>query len=219
MKKIILSITLIFLALSGYCQYGKPVKLDSLVTVLLPAGYQVKDTLGNRIFSGNGLYGYMTVIRQPNAKNNAALNKASDLNNALKAYIKGIQGQSDGSSVQNVRDTLIGKRLKAKAFTLETDNGSGDINYRYFVLLYTTEVTYTFQYVFPNNRVEVVKDENKAFMSSITISPELQRDDQYLSNATGLSPINKIEIFGGGALLAMIIVLLVVRKKKQPSLG
>lgn len=214
MKKIILSITLISIALSGYCQYGKPVKLDSLVTVSLPAGYQVKDTLGNRIFSGNGMYGYMTVIRQPNEKNNTALNKASDLNNALKAYIKGIQGQSGGGSVQNVRDTLIGKRLKAKAFTLETDDGSGDITFRNFVLLYTKDITYTFQYVYPDNRVDVVKDENKAFISSITLSPELQRDDQYLSNATGLSPANKIEIFGGGGLVLLVVLVLVLRKKK-----
>jgi len=219
MKKIILSISLLLAALTGYCQYGKPVMLDSLVTISLPAGYQTKDTLGNRIFSANGMFGYMTVIRQPNAKNNTALNRASDLNNALKAYIKGIQGESAGGSVQNVRDTLIGKRLKAKAFTLETDDGNGNIIYRYFVLLYTKDVTYTFQYVFPDNRLDVVKDESKAFISSITISQELQRDDQYLSNATGLTPANKIEIFGGGGLVLLIVLVLVLRKKKQPSLG
>ena len=87
MKKIMLSITLLLFAVSGYCQYGKPVKLDSLVTVSLPAGYQVKDTLGNRIFSVNGMFGYITVIRQPNAKNNKPLNKASDLNKELKAAL------------------------------------------------------------------------------------------------------------------------------------
>jgi len=86
-------------------------------------------------------------------------------------------------------------------------------------LLYTTDVTYTFQYVFPNNRVDVVKDENKAFISSIKISPDLQPDDQFLSNATGLSPVNKIEIFGGAGLVLLVILVLVLRKKKQPVLG
>jgi hypothetical protein len=68
-------------------------------------------------------YGYMVVIRAPNAENNKPLKKERDLNKVLQDYIKGIKGQSEGST-QNVRDTTIG-HLKAKTFELETDQGAG----------------------------------------------------------------------------------------------
>jgi hypothetical protein len=213
MKKIFLSLTLIFMAISGFCQLIKPVKIDSLVTVSLPQAYQKKDTTDRTIFTANGLYGYMVVLLEPNAKNNAPLKKEKDLNKVLKAYIKGIQGESAGSGVENLRDTTIGT-LKAKSFVLKTDDGSGDIVYRNFVLIYTQEVTYTFEYVYPENRKDLIKDEYKTYISSIRLSPELQRNDQYLSNAKGLSTINKIEIFGGGGLVLIFVIVLVARKKK-----
>jgi len=219
MKKIILSISLLLLAIAGYSQGSKPVKLDSLVSITLPAGYQVKDTMGERIFSANGAYGYMIAIREANAKNNTPLKKESDLNKVLKTYIQGIKTQSGASAALNVRDTVIGKRLKAKTFTLQNGDGAGSITYRNFVLLYTQDVTYTFEFVYPDNRADMVKAEYKSFISSITLSPELQRNDQYISNAKGLSQINKIEIFGGGGLVLIFIIVMIVRKKRQPVLG
>lgn len=201
------------MAISGFCQLSKPVKIDSLVTVSLPQAYQKKDTTDRTIFSANGLYGYMIVLQQPNAKNNTPLKKEKDLNKVLKTYIKGIQGESAGSGVENLRDTTIGT-LKAKTFVLKTDDGNGDIEYRNFVLLYTQDATYTFEYVYPENRKDLIKDEYKAYISSIRLSPELQRNDQYLSNAKGLSTVNKIEIFGGGALVIILAIVIIARKKK-----
>ena len=225
MKKIFLSLSLILFTIAGFSQQNKktviqqnvPVKIDSLVTVSLPAAFQKKDTLNEQIFSGNSLYGYMIAIREANAKDNTPLKKEKDLNKVLKDYIKGIQGQSPGSSAQNVRDTVIGT-LKAKIFVLKSDDGSGDIDYRNFVLIYTTDATYTFEYVYPENRKDLIKDEYKAYISSIHFSRELQRNDQYLSNAKGMSAINKIEIFGGAALVIILVVVLVVRKKKRLAL-
>ena len=219
MKKIILSISLLLLTIVAYSQGNKPVKLDSLVSISMPAGYQVKDTMGERIFSANGAYGYMIAIREANAKNNTPLKKESDLNKVLKTYIQGIKKQSDANAALNVRDTLIGNRLKAKTFTLENGDGAGDITYRNFVLLYTQDVTYTFEFVYPDNRADMVKAEYKSFISSITLSPELQRNDQYISTATGMSTVTKIEIFGGAGLVLIFIVVMVVRKKKQPALS
>ena len=71
MKNIFLSIALLLFTVSGFSQLLKPVKIDSLVTVSLTPGYQQKDTLGQHIFSANGLYGSMIVVVEPNAKNNA----------------------------------------------------------------------------------------------------------------------------------------------------
>ncbi|MDB4926233.1 hypothetical protein [Mucilaginibacter sp.] len=219
MKKIFLnSAILLFLALPVFSQVLKPVKIDSLVTVSLPRAYHKKDTLGQQTFSANGLYGYMAVIRAVNAKNNEPLKMEEDLNKVLLDYIKGIQVQSDdGSSAQNVRDTTIGT-LKAKTFTLQTDNGQGDVELRNFILLYTTGATYTFEYVYPESRGEVVKGELKAFVSSIKLSPMLQRNDQYLSNAKGMSPVIKIGLFGGGGLLIIITIILFIQKKRRLDL-
>ncbi len=214
MKKIFLSLILPLLAIPGFSQVTKPVKLDSLVTVSLPPGYQKKDTLGEQIFSANGLFGYMVAIREANAKNNAPLKKARDLNKVLKDYIKGIQGQASDGSAQNVRDTAIGA-LKAKIFTLQSDVGGDDVEYRNFVLLYTQDATYTFEYVYPENRKDLVKDEYKAYIASIKLSPGLQRTDQYLSNANGLSTINQIEIFGSGGLVIIVVIVLVARRKRR----
>jgi hypothetical protein len=154
----------------------------------------------------------MVVIRAPNAKNNEPLKKEKDLNKVLKDYIKGIRGQAAGSTM-NVRDTTIG-HLKAKTFTLQTDQGAG-IQLRNFIIIYTQDVTYTIEYYYEQSRKDLIKDEYKAFAGSIKLSQQLQRTDQYLSNAKGLSSATKIGIYGGGALVVILIIVLLVRRKKK----
>ena len=215
MKKVFLSIIPVFFVLSGFCQGLQPVKLDSDVTVSLFPDYQKKDTLNQSTWSANALNGYMIVIRQANAKDNTPLKKAGDLSKVLKTYVNGIQAESENSVAEDVRDTTVGP-LKAKVFTLKTDNG-GDITLRDFLLLYTQDVTYTFEYVYSNNTVDFSKKEDKAFFSSVRVGPDMTWTDQYQSRATGLSSINKIEIFGGGALVFILVIVLVTRKK--PALG
>jgi hypothetical protein len=220
MRKIFLSLTLLLLfATPGFCQRIKPVKIDSVVTVSLPSGYKTTDTLNERIFSVNSMYGYMIAIRQANIKNNTPLKKEKDLNKVFKDMVKDIQSESAGSSAQFVRDTTIG-RLKAKTFRLKSDDGLGNDQFRNFVLLYTQDATYTFEYVYPGNRIDLVKDEYKAFIASIKLSPELQRNDQYLSSAGGMSTLHKIEIFGGAGLIIILAVVFIARKKEpEPKVG
>jgi hypothetical protein len=192
----------------------QPVKIDSLVTISLPKGFTKKDTLGQSIYTANAQYGYMVVIRAPNAENNKPLKKERDLNKVLQDYIKGIKGQSEGST-QNVRDTTIG-HLKAKAFELETDQGAG-VQLRNFIVIYTQDVTYTFEYYYEALRKDLAKGEYKEYSASIKVSPELKRTDQYLSMAKGLSPTAKIAIYGGAALLLIIIIVLIVRRRKKKN--
>jgi hypothetical protein len=213
MKKILVIFSLVLFAVAGFAQTPlQPVKIDSLVTVSLPKEFIKKDTLGQSIYTANAQYGYMVVIRAPNAENNKPLKKERDLNKVLQDYIKGIKGQSKGST-ENVRDTTIG-HLKAKAFELETDEGAG-VQMRNFIVIYTQDVTYTFEYYYEALRKDLAKGEYKAYSASIRVSPELKRTDQYLSMAKGLSLTAKIAIYGGGALLLIIIILLVVRSRKK----
>src|ERR1700712_1063104 len=216
MKKILLSFALILYVITAFSQVKlQPVKVDSLVTVSLPVGFQKKDTLGQHIYSANATYSFMTVIVAPNEKNNTPLKKETDLNAVLKKYITSIQGQSGAySSAIRQRDTTIGT-LKAKLFTLKNDDGTGNVQFVNFTLLYTQDVTYTFEYVYPELRKDLVKSEFAAFTSSIKISPDLQRNDQYLSNAKGLSPVLKIVVYGGGALILILVIVTVVRRRRK----
>lgn len=212
MKKILISFSLLLLSAAGFSQALVPVKVDSLVTVSLPAKFTRKDTLGQQIYSGNTPLGYMVVIRQPNAENNTPLKKERDLNKVLKDYIRGIKGQAEGSDALNVRDTTIG-HLKAKTFTLSTDQGAG-VQLRNFIVIYTQDVTYTFEYYYQQNRADLVKDDYKAFSSSIKVSPQLERTDQYLSNAKGISPT----LISGVVIVLVVIGLIVfyvMRRNKK----
>lgn len=213
MKNIFVSLTLILLSIPAFSQLIKPVKIDSLVTVSLPPGYQHKDTLSQQVFSGNGMYGYMEVIRAANPKNTAPLKKEKDLNKVLKDYVQGIQGESGGGSAQNVRDTTIGM-LEAKIFTLKTDDGSGNILFRNFILVYTTDATYTFEYGYQDNRKDLIRDEYRSFVNSIKLSPELQRNDQYLSNSKAMSLNKQIAIACGAALVIIVAIILIVRRRR-----
>ena len=214
MKKLIIFFAILFLVDAVYGQSAlKPVKIDSLVTVSLPVAHTQKDTLGQHIYSATTDFGYMIAIDEPNAKGNQPLKKEKDLNSVLKKYVNGIQSQSQGSA-QFVRDTTIGT-LKAKAFTLLTKDANGDDLYRAFVLIYTKDATYTFEYGYPGARKDMIKDEAKSYFSSIRLSPELQRNDQYtdMSKSTGLST-NLIIIIAGGIVIIFAGAWLIFRKKK-----
>jgi hypothetical protein len=217
MKKTILSLSLVLFATLGFSQILKPVKIDSLVTVSMPANFIKKDTLGQQIYQATASLGYIIVIRAANAANNKPLNKERDLKKVFNTFAAGIQKQSRNGSIMNPRDTTIGN-LEARVFTLRVDNSNSTgeaAQLRQFILLYTQEATYTLEYFYPEARAELAKTELKEFSSSIKLAPNLKRNDQYLSNAKGLAPGVKIALYGGVPLIIIIIVLLVIRRNKR----
>jgi hypothetical protein len=221
MKKLILLFGVLFSMNTVFAQAYKPVKIDSLVTVSMPAVYTQKDTLGQHIFSATTGLGYMIVMDEPNAKGNQPLKKENDLNAVLKKYVQGIQQQSGNGSAQNVRDTTVGT-LKAKAFTLITDDGTGNILNRRFLLIYTKDATYTLQYDYSDARKDLVKDETKAFFGSIKLSPELQRNDQYTdtrATSSRFSTISIVEIAGGILVVFVIAWLVFFRSRNSNELA
>jgi len=221
MKKLILLFGILFSVNSVFSQGYKPVKIDNFVTISMPQGYSEKDTLGQHIYSATTNFGYMMAIAEPNAKNNQPLKKEKDLNNVFKKYITGIQRQSPNSSAQNVRDTTVGT-LKAKTFTLVTDDGTGNIQNRSFLLIYTTSATYTFEYAYPDIRKDMIKGEAKTYFGSIKLSPDLQRNDQYTdtrSVSSGLGAYTIIEIVGGILVVFVIVWLVFFRNRSSNELA
>jgi hypothetical protein len=213
MKKLVIIFGILFSVNAVFGQSLRAVKVDSLVSVSLPSTYTKKDTLGQQIFTANTTLGYMIAIREPNAKGNQPLKKEKDLNTVLKTYVQGIQSQSGDGSAQNVRDTTIGT-LKAKAFTLLTKDENGDYQNRDFILLYTQDATYTFEYGYPDIRKDLIKDEAKAYFGSIKLSPQLQRTDQY-TETTPSKSVNTYLIveIGGGLLVLGLLAWFIFRKK------
>ncbi|WP_147238686.1 hypothetical protein [Mucilaginibacter hurinus] len=215
MKKIISIFSILVFSVSAYSQGLKPVKIDSLVSVLMPVKYDVKDTAGQKIFTGNGNMGYMIVIRSAN--NNPALKKEKDLNKVFKEYIKKVHAQSAGS-IMDSRDTTIGE-LKAKVFGLETNDQNG-VEIRNFTVLYTKDALYTFEYVYPASRKDLVQKENKAFFSSINVSSTLHRTDQYTNTTpAGMSSTARIALFGGGGLVLLLAGYFIYRKKTETAMS
>ncbi|MBV8389639.1 MAG: hypothetical protein JO080_07565 [Mucilaginibacter sp.] len=213
MKKIIVLFTILFSVNAVFGQALKSVKVDSLVSVSLPSSYTKKDTLGQQIFTANTDLGYIIAIRQLNAKGNQPLKKESDLNAVLKDYIQGIQSQSGNGSAQNIRDTTIGK-LKAKAFTLFISDPNGESQYRNFVLLYTQDATYTFEYGYPESRKDFIQGESKAYFASIKLSSELQLNDQYTDTRPSHSiNTNTVIEASGGILMLGLIAWFIFRKR------
>ncbi|MFD0749814.1 hypothetical protein ACFQZS_06650 [Mucilaginibacter calamicampi] len=212
MKKIVLGAFLSLITAAGFGQDLKPVEIDSLVTVSLPAEYSKTDTLNQQVFSANSDYGYMVVVKAVD-KTNQPLKKEKDLNKVMDNYVDNFKQQYKNASAQNVRDTTVGA-LKAKAFTLQYDADDSSTQFKNFVLLYTTSASYFFEYAYPGMRAGVIGGELKTFLSSIKLSPALNRGDQYLSNEKGMSPVVKFGLIGGGSLLVIALVVVLINKRR-----
>jgi len=217
MKKLILMFGLVLSAAFGYAQAYKTVKIDSLVSVSLPAVYTEKDTLGQQTFSAPASFGFIVVTRIPNATNNTPLKKEKDLKNVFKNYVKDVAQVGNGT-ILNERDTTVGA-LKGHLFTLRTDDGNGNTQFRKFLFLYTQDVSYTFQYFYDDIRADFIKADVKNYYSSIKVSPDLQRNDQYLATSSdsgsGLFGISQIALYGGGVVVILIIIFVTVRRKRN----
>jgi len=80
-------------------------------------------------------------------------------------------------------------------------------------------VSYTFQYFYDDIRADFIKADVKNYYSSIKVSPDLQRNDQYLATSSdsgsGLFGISQIALYGGGVVVILIIIFVTVRRKRN----
>lgn len=215
MKKILISIGLAFFTLTGWSQRLKTVKLDSLVSVSLPADFHRTDTLGQQTYTANAQYGYIIIGHSPNPPGNKTLKKEKELNNVFKEYIQKVQSSLTDGKITKDHDTII-NNLEVRDFTLTTDTGSG-VQIRKFRILYTKPVTYTFQYLFDEIRKDVAKTEKDAFFKSITIAPGLSGTDQYTfyGKVTKVNALSVVCIAAGVIIIVLIILVRRKRRKRQ----
>jgi hypothetical protein len=195
--------------------YLSPVKIDNQVTVSLPAEQTKYDTLGQQTVSAHGTYGSMLVIRAANPANAKDVKNESGLDKVSQTYVSNLQKSLYNSSIIAAHDTTIGK-LKAYEFTLQVDSGSG-VQSRHFTLLYTKNVTYTFEYLYDDFRKDLAAGESKAFFNSIKVSDNLTTASQYVIVAPGFfTPLIKII---AAVLILVIVGVVVVLVRRKPEFG
>ncbi|MES2277569.1 MAG: hypothetical protein V4592_16210 [Bacteroidota bacterium] len=219
MKKILINISLILLGLPAFCQSQNAVKvdslikLDSLVSVKMPADFTKRDTLGQQYYTAVSQYGFIIVNRSPNPTTNQPLKKEKELNSIFKEYIRKTQASLSEGTIINDHDTIINK-LEVRDFTIRTDTGSG-VQLRKFRVLYTKPVTYTFEYLYDESRQDVSNKEMLAFFSSIKTDPDLDGHDQYLTFGKWQGLSGTVIVLILSAVLIIVFVILVVRKKRK----
>lgn len=200
-------------SLAALAQQPKTVQLDSLVSVQLPADFQKLDTLGQQNYTANTRFGYVIVNRSPNVENKA-LKKEKDLDNVFKEYIRKIQASLSDGTIENEHDTLV-NNLMVHDFTLRTDTGAG-VQLRQFRVLYTKQVTYSFQYLYDEMRQDVAAKEKADFFKNISVTSDVQGTDQYATfgQSQGISTGLKVAIIGG-ILLIVVLVITTLRKRRE----
>ncbi|MBW4890808.1 hypothetical protein KXQ82_13840 [Mucilaginibacter sp. HMF5004] len=217
MKRLMILCSLILLVRQADAQtnyYLSPVKVDSMVSVSLPKDVVKYDTLGQKTLSGNGTYGSMLVIKVANPKSKPVKNE-SGLDEVFNNYINNLQKSLPDADVLNPHDTVIGK-LKARDFILQVDSGSG-VQSRHIALVYTKDVTYTFEYLYDDYRKELADGEAKAFFGSIKVSDDLTTASQYIIVSPGFfTPL--IQLIMAALILAIIIGVIVILRRK-PEFG
>jgi len=216
MKKLFLYLGILLLATQANAQkdyYLKPVKIDSLVSVAMPVEYQKSKSGGQDIWSANGSYGSMLVIRTINPVSKQSVKNENGLDKVFKEYVKKVQQSLSQGTILNDHDTTVGK-LTARDFTLQIDTGSGP-QLRHFTLVYTKEVSYTFEYLYDDYRKDLAIGEMKAFLGSIKVSPELTTADQYITVAKRF-PVTTVIIICGALL---IIIGAVVFFRRRPNMA
>jgi hypothetical protein len=217
MKKLIVSFSLVIAAFTAFGQRLKTVKLDTLVSVTLPADYHTQDTLDEQTYTANAQYGYIIVGRSPNPSGNTTLKKEKELNNVFKEYIRKVRSSLPDGIIQNDHDTII-HNIEVRDFTLSTDTGSG-IQLRRFRILYTKPVTYTFQYLYDDMRKDIATDEMNTFFKSIKISPDFNGTDQFtLYGKHGRVNSLIVILVAGGAVVLLLIVLIAKKRRRTDVL-
>jgi hypothetical protein len=193
--------------------YLTPVKVDNLISVSMPKEYVKSNQGGQNVLSANGTYGSMVVIRSVNPVSKQEVKNVNGLDNVFKEYVKNVQRSLTEGNILNDHDTTIGK-LTAHDFILQLDTGSGSQS-RCFRLVYTKNVTYTFEYLYDDFRKDLATGEMKAFFQSVSVSPELTTADQYIITAPSF-PTVRVIIFSA---IASLVIGIVIICRRRPGLA
>jgi hypothetical protein len=217
MKKLLIFFGLFLAAHVTLAQKWPTVRIDSAVSVQLPKGYEKKDTTGEFNLVARSSFGTILIFKTPdNPRVIPDIERDRHLEQYYDEYVQKVGSSVAEGRVIDERDTLLGD-LKVKDFTLVVDSGTGK-QYRNFRIMHVSGASYTFEFLYEDIHEEYSRPERDKFFSSILISDELNRQDQYTTEAPpGMDPM-----MIGGIVLAILVLLLLffwVRRRKRVHPG
>ncbi|MBE7175980.1 MAG: hypothetical protein INR69_06230 [Mucilaginibacter polytrichastri] len=216
MKKLLI-LPLLLITISAFAQNWKPAKLDSLVSVSMPADYKKKDTLNQTSFSGKTDFGFIIVNKSPEAiKAGTKIRNDKDLQAIYNSYITGI-AQNAKSQPAKLRDTTIGS-IKGKNFVFTVEGEEGPEVREFTVLLIGTDM-YSFEFLQKQMHVTQAKETREAFFGSIKLA-DVKKQDQLTNAGEKLSAEEKSSewkryaMLGGIAGVIVVVIALIIRMRK-----
>jgi len=200
-------------AFTAGAQEWPTVKIDSAVSVQLPAGFAKTDTANQVQVLASSDYGTIMVFKSDDNPEIMEIEKDSHLEKYYKNYVNTVGSSAAGGNIINEKSTRLGD-LKVKDFTLQVDSGGGK-QYRDFKILHANGATYTFEFLYGYLHKNLVKPEKDRFFKSISVTEALDRQDQYTSpGIVQQNQISPLWIVAGGAVIVTLIVFFIVRRKR-----
>jgi hypothetical protein len=219
MKKLIIFLSVFLFTEQAQAQkkenfYLTPVTIDNSVTVSMPKEFTRTTNGGQETISANGTFGSMMVVRSQNPANSKVVKNEKGLNNVFEEYVKKVQSSLTKGTIINQHNTIVGK-LEMCDFILQVDTGSG-LQSRHFRLLYTTNTSYTFEYLYDDFRKDLSTPEMNTFFQSIKTAPDLDRADQYVISTQNDRPLI-VELLLYVLLPITIIIAAIVYFRRKPA--
>jgi hypothetical protein len=217
MNKWIMMCCACIFAFTAGAQEWPTVKIDSAVSVQLPAGFAKTDTANKVQVLASSDFGTIMVFKSDDdPETTTEIDKDSHLEKYYKNYVDAVSSSAAGGNIINEKSNLLGN-LKVKDFTLKVDSGGGE-QYRDFKVLHANGATYTFEFLYGYLHKNLVKPEKDKFFKSISVTDNVDRQDQYTS--VGMAQENQISpvwIFGAGTLILTGILFFIFRRKRLHS--
>ncbi|MXV17798.1 hypothetical protein [Hufsiella ginkgonis] len=215
--KRLLPVLFLWFSVPALAQTWETVKIDSVVSVILPKGHTSNDTLGQKVYSAQTLFGNIQVVITPdNPRQMPDIEKKKHLLKYYDNYLNKVQKSAKGT-VSKERDTLLGD-LHVKDFTLTLQGSAGE-EIRKFRILHENCATYTFQFFYNALQKEVSEGESNKFFNAIKVANDPAASSQFTSapaTPADVRPNNKLIICSiGGAVLLAVVIWLAMRKRKR----
>ena len=218
MRKFLLVLAALSSAVCAFAQDWQTVTIDSAVSVQLPKGYEKKTLNGQDSYIGRTVYGTILIFKtDDNPRVFPDIEKDKHLLNYYKDYIQKVSRSVKGAMISDQRDTLIGE-LKVKDFKLALDSGTGK-QFRNFRIFHANAATYVFEYLYQDLQSEYAAPEIQKLFSSVKVSEDLKREDQYISTdnpkpgADSRRNTLTIGIIVGVVVLVLAVILIARRRR------
>ena len=218
--RIVLFTFLTLLSTNCFGQQLHKYQVDSTMTVSIPDGYTISDTMGMKVITSQFDYGLIMVMVMPN-KGKTEIN-VQDEEGLIKAYKGFVTGAVNAQKGQLIKQEIIEKNgLKCMRFSFKAAMGS-EKQIRHSLAIFVNNNIYALNFWKLESMTNEVEDEiadlRERFFASLILPTNLTIKDQL--NGTYEDSIKDDrayvlgELIGYGFMLALLILGIVWISKK-----